>query len=70
MKNDFNVYTARNGNKYIQTTNSYLAHGVRYLTGVQFYKIQIEGSTIHSFIYTEELLNLFNTLQAMKKVCV
>lgn len=70
MKNEFKIYEAKNGSKYIQTYNCYLAHGVRYLTGESFYKITIDEKVIYSFIYTEKMLNLFNTLQSMKNVAV
>lgn len=61
------IYIAKNENKYIQTYNSYLAHAIRYATGIQFYKITIWSKVIYSFNYTEDLLSLFEELETIKK---
>ena len=69
-KKDYWIYTAQNGNKYIQAHNSYLAHAIVYMCGVKFYKITIENKVVYSFIYTEELLKLFTTLETLKNIGV
>lgn len=67
---DYWIYTAKNEGQYIQTYDSCLAHAIRYLTGIKFYKITIQDKVIHSFIYTNELLDLFNKLEKMKNTSV
>ena len=59
MKEQYWIYVAQNGERYIQTHNKYLASGVLYLTDVPFYKITINDRLIYSFQYSEDLENTF-----------
>ena len=62
MKEQFYIYTARNGEKYIQTKSKYLAHALAYL-GFRFMMF----NTSFSFKYSEELEELAKQLVTMRK---
>lgn len=59
MKNQFTIYTAKNGEKYIQTKNKYLAHALAFY-GFRFmvFKENETGFDIYSFRYSDELINI------------
>lgn len=56
----YNVFTAKNGNKYIQTKSKYLAHALCFC-GYKFMVFkENDGETeIYSFQYSEELIQAF-----------
>lgn len=66
-KKDYWIYTATNKSKYIQTHNSYLAHAIVYMVGVKFYKITIEGRVVHSFEYSDSLLEVCKVIEQTRE---
>ena len=66
MKEQFTIYTARNGEKYIQTKNYRLADAIAYLTGARYYKLPIQGELILSFQYSDELWNAINLIDGLR----
>lgn len=66
MKEQFHVYTARNGEKYIQTRNYRLADAIAYITGAKYYKLDRPNGQIFSFQYSEELMNIVNNLDSLR----
>ena len=66
MKEQFNIYIARNGEKYIQTGNFRLADAVAYLTGARYYKITVPTGTVYSFQYSEKLMEIVNNLDSLR----
>lgn len=66
MKEQFIIYTARNGERYIQTKNFRLADAVAYITGTTYYKITVNGKLVLSFQYSDELMNVVNNLDNMR----
>ena len=62
MKEQFIIYTARNGKRYLQTKSKYLAHALAYC-GFRFMMF----NTSFSFEYSEELEELAKQLIAMRK---
>lgn len=62
MKEQFTIYTAKNGSKYIQTENKYLAHGLAFC-GYRFMMFD----KVFSFHYSEELLQLIQTMLQLKE---
>jgi hypothetical protein len=65
MKEHFSIYTAKNGSKYIQTKNQYLASALAFC-GYRYYKISIEGELILSFQYSDKLLETVEHLIELK----
>ena len=66
MKEQFNIYTARNGEKYIQTRNYRLADAVAYLTGARYYKLDRLNGQIFSFQYSDELMHIVDNLDSLR----
>lgn len=66
MKEQFTIYTAKNGSKYIQTKNYRLADAIAYITGARYYKINIQGELILSFQYSEELTNAIEIIDGLR----
>lgn len=66
MKEQFIVYTAKNGSRYLQTKNFRLADAIAYLTGARYYKITIHDKLVLSFQYSEELMNVVNNLDSLR----
>lgn len=66
MKEPYWIYEAKNGERYIQTNNKYLASGMFYLTDVPFYKITINDKIVYSFKYSDELKNTFDSCHKIK----
>ena len=66
MKEQFNIYVARNGERYIQTGNYRLADAVAYLTGARYYKLAVPTGTIYSFQYSEKLIEIVNKLDSLR----
>ena len=63
MKEQFTVYTARNGERYIQTKSKYLAHALAFL-GFRFMMFD----KMFSFKYTEQLEEALNKLMELQKL--
>lgn len=53
----YHVYTAKNGEKYVQTSSKYLAHALNFCR-FQFIMFDKDGNKIYSFQYSEELIEL------------
>lgn len=66
MKEQFYIYTARSGEKYIQTMNFRLADAVAYLTGARYYKLDRPNGQIFSFQFSEELMEVVDNLDSLK----
>lgn len=66
MKEQFHVYVARNGERYIQTGNYRLADAVAYLTGARYYKLDRPNRQIFSFQYSDELMQVINNLDSLR----
>ena len=63
MKEQFTIYTAKNGERYIQTKNKYLAHGLAFC-GFRFmvFKENETNIEVYSFNYSEELVEVLTTI--------
>ena len=68
MKEQFTIYTAKNGSKYIQTKNNRLANTVFNVTGVPYYKLGVQGELVFSFQYSDELMNAIEVMSNLKLV--
>ena len=67
MKEQFLIYTSKNGKKYIQTKSKYLAHALSYCC-YQFMTFQdSNGVNIYSFEYSEELLEVINSIIELRR---
>lgn len=66
MKEQFTVYTAKNGSKYIQTKNHRMANTVHDVTNVRYYKLPIQGEVIFSFQYSDELMSAIEVMDSLK----
>lgn len=67
MKERFQVYTSKDGNKYIQTRNYRLADAISYLTGARYYKLdRPNNGQIFSFQYSDKLMDIVNNLDALR----
>lgn len=66
MKEQFHVYIARNGEKYIQTGNYRLADAIAYLTGARYYKLAVKSGTVYSFQYSEDLMEIVNNIDSLR----
>lgn len=66
MKEQFTVYTAKNGSKYIQTKNHRVANIVHDVTNVRYYKLLIREQLIFSFQYSDELMNAIEVMDSLK----
>ena len=63
----YNVFAAKNGNKYIQTKSKYLAHALCFC-GYKFmvFKENDGATEIYSFQYSEELIQVANNIIELK----
>ena len=68
MKKHFTIYTAKNGERYLQTTNHRIANTVHNITGIVYYKLGINGELIFSFQYSNELMNAIEVMDSLKLV--
>lgn len=68
MKEQFTIYTAKNGSKYIQTKNHRLANTVFNVTGIQYYKLGVQGELVFSFQYSDELMKAIEIMSSLKLV--
>lgn len=66
MKEQFYVYTSKNGERYIQTKNHRLANTVFNVTGIQYYKLGIQGELVFSFQYSDELMNAIEVMSNLR----
>jgi hypothetical protein len=67
MKEQFKIYTAKNGSKYIQTKNQYLAHALAFC-GYKFmvFKENVTNIEIYSFQYSDALFDVMEQLITIK----
>ena len=65
MKKHFIIYTAKNGERYIQTSNKYLAHGLVFC-GFEFKRFTKNESVTYSFQYSEEIINVIETISNLR----
>ena len=66
MKEQFYVYTSKNGEKFIQTKNYRLADAIAYITGARYYKLTVPSGELFSFQYSEKLMNIVNNLDSLR----
>ena len=66
MKEQFHIYTARNGEQYIQTGNYRLADAIAYLTGARYYKLTVPSGIIYSFQYSDKLMDIINNIDSLR----
>ena len=66
MVEQFYIYTAKSGEKYIQTMNFRLADAVAYLTGARYYKLDRLNGQIFSFQYSDELMHIVDNLDSLR----
>ena len=66
MKNEFTIYEAKNGSKYIQTKNNRMASTLVNVTGVKFYKLGINGELVFSFQYSDELMRAIEIMDDLR----
>jgi hypothetical protein len=66
MKEQFTVYVAKSGERYIQTKNFRLADALAYLTGARYYKLDRPSGQIFSFQYSNELMDIVNNLDSFR----
>lgn len=63
MNKHYHIYTSKNGEKYVQTSNKYLAHGLAFC-GFEFKAFKVKDIICYSFEYSEELINTVeNTIE-------
>ena len=65
MKEQFTIYKARNGSRYIQTKNNRMANTLFNVTGVKYYKLGIEGELIFSSQHSEELMKAIEVMDGL-----
>ena len=65
----YNVFTSKNGEKYVQTKSKYLAHALCFC-GYKFMVFkEHDGETeIYSFQYSEELISVINNIIGMRAI--
>ena len=69
MKKHYNIFTSKNGEKYVQTKNKYLAHALVFC-GFKFMTFQEKDGEvkIYSFTYSEELISMMNNIIEMRAI--
>ena len=65
MKKHYHIYTAKSGDKFIQTSNKYLAHALVFC-GYEFKELRMKDCTCYSFKYSDELLNTVDNISLMR----
>ena len=65
----YNVFTSKNGEKYVQTKSKYLAHALCFC-GYKFmvFKEHDGATEIYSFQYSEELISVINNIIGMRAI--
>lgn len=66
MKEQFYVYTSKNGERYIQTTSKYLAHALSFMR-FQFMTFDTNDGKIYSFQYSDELIGLIEHILELRE---
>lgn len=56
MKEQYWIFTSKNGDRFIQTKNKYLAHALSYCR-FQFMTFDINEEKVYSFSYSNELID-------------
>lgn len=59
------IYTSKNGERFIQTKNKYLAHALSYMR-FQFMTFDDVDSKIYSFHYSEELIQVIEHINSIR----
>ena len=65
MKKHYHIYTAKSGDKFIQTSNKYLAHALVFC-GYEFKELKMNDTICYSFKYSDELLNTIDNISLMR----
>ena len=65
MVKHYTIYTAKSGDRYIQTTNEYLAKGLAFC-GFTYKVFTKNNSVSYSFLYSEELLKALDTIHEIR----
>ena len=66
MKEQFTIYEARNGSRYIQTKNNRMANTVFNVTRVKYHKLGTDGELIFSFQHSEELMKAIEVMDGLR----
>lgn len=67
MKKYYNIFTSKNGDKYIHTNNKYLAHAASFCGFVfMVFQKSDEDMKIYSFQYSEELVKTLDNIIKMR----
>ena len=66
MNKHYWIYTAKNGERYIQTSSKYLAHALSFMR-FQFMTFDDVNSKIYSFQYSEELIQVIEYIVELRK---
>ena len=66
MKEQYWIFTAKNGERYIQTSNKYLAHSLSFCRFV-FMTFDTDTNKIYSFEYSEELIGLIEHILELRE---
>lgn len=61
----YHIYTASNGDKYIQTSNKYLAHALCFC-GFTFKTLKVKDIICYSFQYSKELINAIENVTKLR----
>lgn len=62
----YHIYIAKDGNRFIQTSNKYLAHALVFC-GYEFKALKIKDITSYSFVYSDELLDTVERIISTRK---
>ena len=66
MKEHYWIFTAKNGERYIQTTSKYLAHALSFMR-FQFMTFDTNNGKIYSFEYSDELIEVIEHILEVRK---
>ncbi len=66
MKKQYWIYTAKNGERYIQMSSKYLAHALSFMR-FQFMTFDTVNNKIYSFQYSEELIEVIEHVLEVRK---
>lgn len=62
----YHVYTAKSGDKFVQTFNKYLAHAMVFC-GYEYKMFKVKDSVCYSFLFSEELLNTIEHINNIRE---
>lgn len=65
MNKHYWIYTAKNGERYVQTKNKYLAHALSFMR-FQFMTFNSSEEKIYSFSYSDELIQIIEHMNSIR----